>query len=116
LPPRRHRPRCRPWPQPGADISTARSAPARAGDEEAARQIAECDRKLVQYRAALDAGASPATLATWIAEAEAEKAGCQLSTCKPAPRPRMTEAEIRSVIDKLAEVAAVLHGADPDDK
>jgi hypothetical protein len=28
----------------------------------------------------------------------------------------MTEAEIRSVIDKLAEVAAVLHGADPDDK
>jgi hypothetical protein len=27
----------------------------------------------------------------------------------------MTEAEIKSVVDKLAEVAAVLHDADPDD-
>ena len=33
--------------------------------------IAECDRRFTGYRAALDAGASPATVAAWIAETEA---------------------------------------------
>jgi site-specific DNA recombinase len=42
--------------------------------QDTARKIAECDAKLAQYRAALDAGASPVTVATWIAETEAEKA------------------------------------------
>ena len=28
----------------------------------------------------------------------------------------MTEAEIKAVVDKLADIAAVLHDADPDDK
>jgi hypothetical protein len=37
-------------------------------------KIAECGRKLAQYRGALDSGASPVTVATWIAETEAEKA------------------------------------------
>ena len=45
-----------------------------ADDGNTARKIADCDRRLVQYRAALDAGASPATVAAWIAETEAEKA------------------------------------------
>jgi site-specific DNA recombinase len=38
------------------------------------RKIAECDRKRAQYRTALDSGASPATVATWIAETEGQKA------------------------------------------
>lgn len=89
----------------------------RAGeDEEAARKVAECDRKLAQYRAALDAGASPATVAAWIAETEAEKARHQLAA-RPAPaRTRMSEAEIKAVVDKLADIALVLRDADPDDK
>jgi len=53
-------------------------------DKETARKIAECDRKLAQYRAALDAGASPAIVATWIAETEAEKASHALAMrCEP---------------------------------
>src|SRR5215469_4451128 len=36
--------------------------------DETALKIAECDRKLAGYRAALDAGASPATVVAWIAE------------------------------------------------
>jgi hypothetical protein len=28
----------------------------------------------------------------------------------------MTEAEIRAIVDKLADIAAVLHDADPEDK
>jgi hypothetical protein len=39
---------------------------------------AGCDRKLAQYRAALDAGANAVTVAGWIAGAEAGKASCAL--------------------------------------
>jgi site-specific DNA recombinase len=42
--------------------------------EETTRKLAACDRKLAPYRAALDAGASPATVGVWIAEIEAERA------------------------------------------
>jgi hypothetical protein len=51
----------------------------------------------------------------WLAR-EAEKAGYALAARKPEPRPRMTEAEIKALVDKLAEIAAVLHDAHPDDK
>jgi site-specific DNA recombinase len=86
-------------------------------DEETARKIAECDRKLAQYRAALDAGADPATVAAWIAETGAQKASYARVMRKPATtRHRMTEAEIKAIVDKLAEIARVLADADPDDK
>jgi hypothetical protein len=86
-------------------------------DEDIARKIAECDRKLGQYRATLDAGANPATVATWIAETEAEKTSYALVTRKPAAtRRRMTEAEISAIVDKLADIARILADADPDDK
>jgi hypothetical protein len=102
------------------DLAAAQPAgPARdtSGDEEAARKIAECDAKLTQYRAALDAGASPATVAAWISETEAERASYALATRKTITRrPRMTEAEIKTIVDKLADIARVLQDADPDDK
>ena len=31
-------------------------------------------------------------------------------------RPRMSEAEIKAIVDKLADIARVLEDADPDDK
>jgi hypothetical protein len=34
---------------------------------------------------------------------------------EPRPR-RMTEAEIKAIMDKLADIARVLHDADPKDK
>lgn len=90
---------------------------AHAGDnEETARKITECDRKLAQYRAALDAGASPATVAAWIAETEAERARYQVSMRQVVVRPRMTGAEIKAIVDKLTDIAKVLEDADPDDK
>ncbi|MFY9932996.1 MAG: hypothetical protein WAK82_33835 [Streptosporangiaceae bacterium] len=77
--------------------------------------IAECDLKLAQYRAALDAGANPASVAGWIAETEAEKAAMALIRRRPEPRPRLTEQEIRSIVEKFADIARVLTDADPDD-
>jgi site-specific DNA recombinase len=88
-----------------------------SADEQTARKVAECDRKLAQYRAALDAGANPATVAAWIAETEAEKASYALVMRRPAAkRHRMTETEIKSIVEKLADIARVLADADPDDK
>jgi hypothetical protein len=87
------------------------------GQIESASKIAECDQKLAQYRAALDAGASPATVAVWIAETEAEKARYEVGMRQVAkPRERMTEREIKSTVDKLADIARVLADADADDK
>jgi hypothetical protein len=88
-----------------------------AGQPEAASKIAVCDRKLAQYRAALDEGASPATVAGWIAETEAEKARYVVGLRQGAKAcKRMTEQEIRSIVDNLAEIAHVLADADPNDK
>jgi hypothetical protein len=52
-------------------------------------------------------------VAAWIAE----KAGYQL-TAHPGPvaRPRMTDAQIKAIVDKLADIALILRDADPDDK
>ncbi len=47
-----------------------------------------CDRKLTQYRAAVDVGADPATVAQWITQTEAERAhykAAQRATRKPRP-------------------------------
>lgn len=45
---------------------------------------AECDRKLSQYRAALDAGADPAVIAGWITRTQAERS----ATSRPGGTPR----------------------------
>jgi site-specific DNA recombinase len=87
--------------------------------EETARKVAECDRKLARYRAALDAGADPASVARWITETEAEKASYGLARpepARPATRRRMSEAEIRSIVETLANMARVLTKANPEDK
>lgn len=100
------------WRQPS--IATRHAS----DHEEATRKIPEYDRKLAQHRAALDAGASPATVAARIAETEAERARYEVGLRQVATstRPRMTEAEIRSIVDKLTDIARVLSDADPNDK
>jgi hypothetical protein len=80
-----------------AAVHLTESATRADNPEDTAGKIAECDPKLTQYRAALDAGANPATVAAWIAETEAEKAGYQLAARRiGASRPRrMSEARSR---------------------
>jgi hypothetical protein len=82
-------------------------------DNGTAGKVAECDRKLAQYRAALDAGATRPRSP----RGSAEKATHALVMRRSGkPRPRMTEQEIKAVVDKLADVARVLSEADADDK
>ena len=58
-------------------------------------KVAECDRKLAQYRAILDAGANSGTVAAWIAETEAEKAR-RRATPSHRTQDRTTPAQDRS--------------------
>ena len=71
------------------DLMAARqTGDTRARDhQEAAGKVAECDGKLVQYRAALDAGASPVTVAAWIAETEAERPDMRSACAQSPPLP-----------------------------
>jgi hypothetical protein len=72
-----------------------------------------------QYRAALDAGAEPATVARWITETEAERARYKAAKRAATPRPAatsMSRDEIASIVSTLADVLAVLRDADPADK
>jgi len=70
---------------PGALAEAAQrgTTPSSPDSGQTAGKIAECDRKLAQYRAALDAGANPATVAAWIDETEAQKASCALVMRRP---------------------------------
>jgi site-specific DNA recombinase len=89
------------------------------GNAELDAKITDCDRKLAQYRAALDAGAEPATVARWITETEAERARYKAAKRAATPRPAatsMSRDEIASIVSTLADVLAVLRDADPADK
>ncbi|GAA3745448.1 recombinase family protein [Spinactinospora alkalitolerans] len=79
--------------------------------------IAECDRKLAQHRAALEAGADAALVTGWMKETQAQRSGAQIKLDQ-ADRPtrRMSKDEIMTIVDALGNLADVLHHADPADK
>ncbi|GDY46472.1 hypothetical protein SANT12839_073540 [Streptomyces antimycoticus] len=88
------------------------------GLEAARRTITDCDRRLNQYRAALDAGASPATVAAWISKAEADKAAAQqqLITASAARCTVLTDEQIHGMIKDLGDLTDRLLTAPADRK
>jgi len=82
-------------------------------------KIADCDRRLAQYRATLDAGADPATVADWITETEAERAKYQAAKQAAAPRQTvkpMSRDQLTAIVSDLSGLLSVLRDADPADK
>lgn len=84
-------------------------------DEVAEREIAECDAKLRQHRAALEAGADPVLVTTWN-ETQAKRAVAKARLRKPTGRRRMTCDEITSLVKAIGDVIRVLKDADPADE
>jgi hypothetical protein len=80
--------------------------------------ITACDAKLGQYQAALDAGADPAVVTSWIAQTQAERARAEadLQTTQPPERRRMSQIEIANLVQALGDIVTALHDADPADK
>jgi hypothetical protein len=59
------------------DLTEAQADEPHAEAGKLREQLAEADRQLASYRAALDAGGDPAVVSAWITETQARKAGCQ---------------------------------------
>ncbi|GGT38594.1 hypothetical protein P6B95_37090 [Streptomyces atratus] len=94
------------------------TGPGRPDLDAAGRTIADCDRRLTQYRAALGAGADPATVTGWISQAEADKATAQqqLITAGAAQRTVLSEEQIHDIIKDLDGLTDRLLAAEPDRK
>jgi site-specific DNA recombinase len=85
-------------------------------DETAQQEITECDAKLKQHRAALEAGADPVLVTSWIKETQARRALAEARARKPTGRRRMSADEITALVTALGDLLQVLKDADPADK
>ncbi|MFD2765875.1 hypothetical protein [Micromonospora eburnea] len=80
--------------------------------------IDECDTKLERYRAALDAGADPAVVTTWITETQAQRAQAEadLKATQTPTSHRLNQTEIAAMVHALGNITTALGDADPADK
>lgn len=82
-------------------------------------KLAECEAKLARHRAALEAGADPATVTGWIAETNAELAAAQAelrTTDTRQPHPATSAEDLENLIAALGGLVAILHDAKPEDR
>jgi site-specific DNA recombinase len=81
-------------------------------------KIAHCGTKLGHHRAALEAGADPATVTRWIAETNAELAAAkaELRDLDAQRRAVMPPADIENLITTLGGLVDVLRDAKPEDR
>jgi DNA invertase Pin-like site-specific DNA recombinase len=79
----------------------------------AERKLADCDKRLGQYRKALDAGADAVEIARWISEVQAERLRAEQELTAAQPRPKVTDEQVRTLVRNLGDTAAVLADADP---
>lgn len=87
----------------------------RSAERVTARQLlADCDRRLARYRAALEAGTDPTVVGQWIADVTANRQAAETSLHQldAAPVPMSPEA-IRRALEAVDGLAAALDGADP---
>jgi hypothetical protein len=81
--------------------------------------IKECDTKLDRYRQALDAGADPAVVTTWITQTQVERRNAESIARGPSGQPapgRMTSQQLNDLVNALGDIIATLAEADPTDK
>jgi hypothetical protein len=86
--------------------------------EQARRTVADCAAKLARHRAALEAGADPAIVTSWIAQTQAERVAAerQLREATADRDGRMSREEIAALVAALGDILTVLAEADPADK
>jgi len=84
--------------------------------EQARHEIAECDARLRQHRAALEADADPKIITGWMAETQARRAAAG-SRIRPGPqRPRISRDEITRHLAAIGDITSALATASPADK
>jgi site-specific DNA recombinase len=80
------------------------------------KQLADCERKLKQYRTLLDEGADAATVAGWMREVETERIGVEAKLRSVTGQRSMSPEEITAIVMALGDLVKVLNDADPVDK
>jgi hypothetical protein len=81
----------------------------------AAQQVlADCQRRLDRYRAALEAGTDPAIVQQWIAQVTATQtaAEAQLRDSRPAPD-GLTPEQVRRLLDQAGGLVEALNRSNP---
>lgn len=83
--------------------------------EAARRTLADCDRRLTKYRAALDAGADPAIVAAWMGEVSGDRERA-LFDLRETSAEGVSIDDARAMVASVAEVVRLLEVADAADK
>jgi len=99
-------------------VLAAASGPSDADEatvEAARRKLADCDQRLAKYRAALDNGADPTIVSTWISEVQGERLAAERAVAASRSAV-LTADDVRQVLDELGDLGGVLADADPEQK
>ncbi len=78
--------------------------------------IAECDRKLDNYRALLDHEDAVAVAAKWISETQQERRTLEAQLGRQIPGGEMTTEQVKALVNALQDIVAVIADAEPADK
>ncbi|WP_143020404.1 zinc ribbon domain-containing protein [Sinosporangium album] len=90
--------------------------PGEAARVDLRKRLAQCDRKINRYRAALDAGGDPVEVSGWINEAKGERARLEGELrAVPAVR-QVTEKEIGGMLEHAGDLVEMINAADGQDK
>ncbi len=80
----------------------------------AQKAIGDCDRRLNQYRQLLDEGADPKTVASWMAEVQADRRAAEQALASLKLRETLSEADVRRMIEQVEDEVRMLSLADPE--
>jgi site-specific DNA recombinase len=94
--------------------TASRSDPTRHQRRAAQQVLADCQRRLDRYRAALEAGTDPAIVQQWIAEVTAMRAAAevQLRDSRTAPE-GLTPEQVRGLLEQAGGLVDALDRSDP---
>ena len=78
--------------------------------------IADCDRKLRNYRALLDYEDAVTVAASWIADTQRERKNLERQLGQHVPGDQLTSKQVKALVKALRDIVGVLADAEPDDK
>ena len=98
-------------------IAGLRTGPAAQEREAALRAaIADCDRKLANYRALLDHDDAVTVAASWIADTQRERKKLERQLGNQVPGDQLTREQVKALVNALTDIVEVLAQAEPQDK
>ena len=78
--------------------------------------IADCDRKLANYRTLLDTEDAVTVAAEWIADTQRERKALERQLGHHVSGGELTPAHVKALVDALRDIVIVLADAEPTDK